>query len=122
MAAPAYQQAYTSSAISDGVIGTLGLFSFLGHAPVTAAVIIVFFAIVNLSCLLSLMIYDSLTSLNVKYILFYFLALSKSPCKPTVTNEYKTPRFAARPTLTITFSKSSAFVMPIIFNETCAAG
>ena len=42
-AAPAFQQAYTSSAISAGVMGTLGLFSFLGHAPVVATVMMVFF-------------------------------------------------------------------------------
>ena len=52
MAAPAFQQAYTSSAISAGVMGTLGLFSFLGQAPVVATVIMVFFIAMNL-CFLS---------------------------------------------------------------------
>ena len=47
-AAPAFQQAYTSSAISAGVMGTLGLFSFLGHAPVVATVMMVFFIAIHL--------------------------------------------------------------------------
>ena len=36
MAAPAFQHSYTSSLISAGVMGTLGLFAFVGHAPVGA--------------------------------------------------------------------------------------
>ena len=42
-AAPAFQQAYTSSAISAGVMGTLGLFSLVGQAPVVATVMMVLF-------------------------------------------------------------------------------
>ena len=49
VAAPACQQSYTSSAISAGVMGTLGLFSFLGHAPVVATVMMVF-AMISLPC------------------------------------------------------------------------
>ena len=43
MAAPAFQQAYTSSAISSGVMGTLGLLALVGQAPVVATVMIVLF-------------------------------------------------------------------------------
>ena len=41
-AAPAFQQAYTSSAISSGVMGTLGLLALVGQAPVVATVMMVF--------------------------------------------------------------------------------
>ena len=43
MAAPAFQQAYTSSAISSGVMGTLGLLALVGQAPVVATVMMVLF-------------------------------------------------------------------------------
>ena len=43
MAAPAFQQAYTSSEISSGVMGTLGLLALVGQAPVVATVMIVLF-------------------------------------------------------------------------------
>ena len=42
-AAPAFQQAYTSSAISSGVMGTLGLLALVGQAPVVATVMMVLF-------------------------------------------------------------------------------